>query len=199
MADEPDTQPRRLLRRDERRAQLIGAAATAFVRGGYAATSLEDVAAAAGVTKVVIYRHFESKRDLYLAVLLDGRARIRERLNDTVEDAANAARLLATAASENPDGFRLLYRHARHEPEFTDVVAELNISTTETAEARLRTAIPDPAHRAWISTLLPTVVVESVLTWLDANQPVSPDELATIVAPVIHQLATANPVPRRRR
>lgn len=191
MADETVT--RRLLRRDERRAQLIGAAATAFVRAGYAATSLEDVATAAGVTKVVIYRHFESKRDLYLAVLLESRSRIRTRLAEAGENAAAAARQLATAASEDPDGFRLLYRHARHEPEFADVVAEIDISTTEATEARLTKKIRDRGRRAWISALLPTVLVESVLTWLDANQPVTPAELAGIIAPVIHQLADVHP------
>jgi AcrR family transcriptional regulator len=198
MADVPATQPRRLLRRDERRAQLIGAAATAFVRAGYAATSLEDVAAEAGVTKVVIYRHFESKRDLYLAVLLDSRARIQDRLSESTADGTGAARQLAAAASENPDGFRLLYRHARHEPEFADVVAEISISTTEVTDARLRKVIADRGRRAWISALLPTVLVESVLTWLDAGQPVSADELAAVVAPVIHQLTSADPVTRRR-
>ena len=38
---------RRLLRRDERRAQLVGAAARAFLTRGFAATSLDDVAAQA--------------------------------------------------------------------------------------------------------------------------------------------------------
>jgi len=191
MADEPVTQPRRLLRRDERRAQLIGAAATAFVRAGYAGTSLADVAAEAGVTKVVIYRHFESKRDLYLAVLLDVRARIRERLFDSDRHSSDSVRQLAVAASENPDGYRLLYRHARHEPEFADIVAEIDLSTTELTESRLRELIPDTRRRVWIAALIPTVLIESVLTWLDADQPVSPEGLAEAIDPVLRQLADA--------
>src|ERR1700753_3657268 len=71
---------RRLLRRDERRAQLLRAAATAFLVGGYAGTSLDDVAAQAGVTRMIIYRHFDSKRDLYREVLLDTRRRIEARI-----------------------------------------------------------------------------------------------------------------------
>lgn len=53
----------------ERRAAVLGAAATLFGERGYAGTRLDDVAAAAGVTKPIVYRHFESKKALYLALL----------------------------------------------------------------------------------------------------------------------------------
>jgi AcrR family transcriptional regulator len=54
---------------DERRALITRAAGRLFARHGYAATRLEDIAAAAGVTKPIVYRHFESKKALYLALL----------------------------------------------------------------------------------------------------------------------------------
>ena len=53
----------------ERRAGVLRAAATLFAERGYAATRLDDVAAAAGVTKPIVYRHFDSKKALYLALL----------------------------------------------------------------------------------------------------------------------------------
>jgi AcrR family transcriptional regulator len=53
----------------ERRAAVLGAAAALFGERGYAGTRLDDVAAAAGVTKPIVYRHFESKKALYLALL----------------------------------------------------------------------------------------------------------------------------------
>jgi AcrR family transcriptional regulator len=53
----------------ERRAIILGAAGGLFARDGYAAARLEDIAAAAGVTKPIVYRHFESKKALYLALL----------------------------------------------------------------------------------------------------------------------------------
>jgi AcrR family transcriptional regulator len=40
-----------------------------FGEGGYARTSLDEIAAAAGVTKPILYRHFDSKKGLYLALL----------------------------------------------------------------------------------------------------------------------------------
>jgi AcrR family transcriptional regulator len=54
----------------ERRRVVLRAAGKLFAERGYTATRLEDVAAAAGVTKPIVYRHFESKKALYLALLL---------------------------------------------------------------------------------------------------------------------------------
>jgi AcrR family transcriptional regulator len=64
----PTTQRRRLPVA-ERRELIVEAAGRLFGAYGYEGTRLEDVAAAAGVTKPVLYRHFDSKRDLYLALL----------------------------------------------------------------------------------------------------------------------------------
>src|SRR5437867_2454789 len=60
---------RRLLPRAERRDALLRAAARAFARAGFVHTSMEEIAAAAGITKLIIYRHFDSKEALYRAVL----------------------------------------------------------------------------------------------------------------------------------
>jgi AcrR family transcriptional regulator len=54
---------------EERRASIVEAAGRLFGERGYEATRLDDVAAAAGVTKPVLYRHFDSKKTLYLALL----------------------------------------------------------------------------------------------------------------------------------
>jgi AcrR family transcriptional regulator len=53
----------------ERRELIVEAAGRLFGERGYAGTRLDDVAAAAGVTKPILYRHFDSKRDLYVALL----------------------------------------------------------------------------------------------------------------------------------
>jgi len=53
------------------RAQLLRAANRLFLRDGYVATSLANIAAEAGVTKGAVYSNFESKEDLFLAVLAE--------------------------------------------------------------------------------------------------------------------------------
>ena len=62
-------QPRRRLAPPERRQLIVEAAGRLFGERGYDGTRLDDVAAAAGVTKPVLYRHFDDKTALYLALL----------------------------------------------------------------------------------------------------------------------------------
>lgn len=55
--------------RAQRRNQLLELATQVFTEKGYQATSMDDIAAAAGVTKPVLYQHFNSKQSLYIEVL----------------------------------------------------------------------------------------------------------------------------------
>ena len=71
----------------ERREQLLDAAMTAFAANGYHGTSMNDVAKAAGITKPVLYQHFESKRHLYVELVGD----VANRLSDEVVSAVDPA------------------------------------------------------------------------------------------------------------
>src|SRR5919107_354998 len=66
--------PRRRLAPEERRRLIVEAAGRLFGERGYDGTRLDGVAAAAGVTKPVLYRHFADKTALYLALLERHRA-----------------------------------------------------------------------------------------------------------------------------
>jgi AcrR family transcriptional regulator len=66
--------PARRLTADQRRQQLVAVALELFARRGYRATTMDDIADAAGVTKPLLYQHFSSKRALYLE-LVDSIAR----------------------------------------------------------------------------------------------------------------------------
>ncbi len=57
------------LPRDQRRAQLLAAATREFSSRGYHAVAMDEVAVGAGVSKPVLYQHFSSKLELYLALL----------------------------------------------------------------------------------------------------------------------------------
>jgi AcrR family transcriptional regulator len=88
------------LPRDQRRIQLLDAASEVFASKGYHAAAMDDIADAAGVSKPVLYQHFPSKLDLYLA-LLDQSC---DRLVDVVQEALastddNADRVIATVAA----------------------------------------------------------------------------------------------------
>jgi AcrR family transcriptional regulator len=172
----------RRLPREQRREQILAAATRAFAKGGYAATGLDDVAEAAGVTHVILYRHFTSKNELYRAVL----DRARDHLSDTVGsgdyDEKSVPALLRAAATD-PDGFRLLFRHAAREPEFRDVVDRIRDAGTAIAD-RYLDDIADDQWRAWAARLIPTLTQEAVIAWLDAGQP-DPEHAAERVSAVI--------------
>lgn len=53
----------------QRREQLLDTAAKLFAVHGYAGATTSQIAKAAGVTEPIIYRHFESKRDLFIALI----------------------------------------------------------------------------------------------------------------------------------
>jgi AcrR family transcriptional regulator len=69
--------------RKARRAQLLDAALEVFVAQGYHSAAMDDIAERAGVSKPVLYQHFPSKLDLYLALL--------DQTCDTVIDAVRKA------------------------------------------------------------------------------------------------------------
>ncbi|MFN3884759.1 MAG: TetR/AcrR family transcriptional regulator [Rhodocyclaceae bacterium] len=66
------SRPRHRRRKAARPAELTAAALELFVEKGYAATRLEDIAAAAGVSKGTLYLYFESKEALFKAVVREG-------------------------------------------------------------------------------------------------------------------------------
>jgi AcrR family transcriptional regulator len=168
--------PVRRLRRAERREQLLTAATQAFARSGYAATSLDDIAAAAGISRVLLYRHFESKADLYRAVLDRAVARLAAAVGTRDFTYASIDALLG-AAAEDPDGFRLLFHHAAREPEFRQQMDRFHRGMVATARRELAGMIGDRAWAQWAGQLAPVVAIEAVMAWLDAGQP-DPDQAA---------------------
>jgi AcrR family transcriptional regulator len=86
----PEENPARRLSADERRRQLFEVALRLFAERGYRSTTMDDIAEAAGVTKPLLYQHFNSKRALYLELV------------DSVAQELLTAIAQATAAAEGP-------------------------------------------------------------------------------------------------
>jgi AcrR family transcriptional regulator len=181
--------PVRRLRRPERREQLLAAATQAFARAGFAATSLDDIAQAAGISRVLLYRHFDSKTDLYRAVLDRGIARLTAAVGTRDYTYASIDALLA-AAAEDPDGFRLLFHHAAREPEFRPQMDRFHKGMVATARRELAKIIPDRAWAQWAAQLAPVVAIEAVMAWLDAGQP-DPDKAADRIRQALGGVITA--------
>ena len=117
MPGAPDSRVRSTrLPRSARRRQLLGAALEIFVAQGYHAAAMDDIAERAGVSKPVLYQHFPSKLELYVA-LLDEHAEamvsaVRDALASTTD---NKQRVEATIAAyfrfvdEDGGAFRLVF------------------------------------------------------------------------------------------
>ncbi len=63
------TAPRPRLHADDRRRAVLDAACRVFVRSSYRGATTSEIAREAGITEPILYRHFRSKRDLYLACM----------------------------------------------------------------------------------------------------------------------------------
>ncbi len=131
----------------QRRRQLIEVAIESFAREGFHTTTMNTVAEAAGITKPVLYQHFESKHDLFLVLLRD----ISERLWDTVSQSAleqssprqqveGGVAAVFSFFQSHPAAFRVFFGDGTHgEPEFAAAVADI--------EARLAANLAAAIHR----------------------------------------------------
>ena len=160
----------------------------AFARAGFVNTGLDVIAAEAGVTPAILYRHFASKADLYREVLHRAGTRLRDAVGaDDFGDASLPA--LTGAAAADPDGFRLLFRYAAREPQFRDVTDTLRSTATEITRRHLA-AINDDRWRSWAARLLPTVTTDAVIAWLDIGQP-DPDQAPTRIRHIVDAVIQA--------
>jgi len=158
--------------RAERRESILDGAIRAFGPGGYSTTSMNDIAAAASITPLIVYRHFESKSDLYRAAL----ARICRVIDEELAASAGDLRLgmdvrsVLAAARRDPDGFRLLWRHAAREPEFSEYPDALRRRAISMIQDALHDRVPAESV-AWAAHATFGYLVESVLTWLEFGNP----------------------------
>jgi AcrR family transcriptional regulator len=145
----PDAPMRRRLKKPERRALIEDAASALFAEHGYAQTRLEDIAAAAGVTKQLLYQHFSSKRELHMALLARHRD---ELLAGTAEEMARPGTLLERLprvfdrwfgyVEDHPYAMAMLFRDTTGDAELQRFHRELQASA-RAANVRLLRAEPE--------------------------------------------------------
>jgi len=170
---------KRLLRREERRASILHGAAAAFAGSGFAATSMEDVADACGVTKLIVYRHFDSKEVLYRAILQRVFDRQAEELVRGLEHPGRSglgARTLLTVAREDPAAYTLLWRHAPREEQFAAYANDLRSMSVAATRELMAISSDDPVFDTWTAEVVIGWLVEAVLTWLEVGEATRDDE-----------------------
>jgi AcrR family transcriptional regulator len=162
--------------RDDRRAQLVGAAAAAFLAAGFDATSMESVAERAGVTRLIVYRHFESKEALYRAVLDSVVDALRSEFDPDAP--SGVATMLLSVGRRHPDAFRLLWRHARHEPLFEKEAQAFRTIAAGFADDFIRPYVADKELRHWGAAVIVDYLYGGICEWLDNGRPSRDHEFA---------------------
>jgi AcrR family transcriptional regulator len=182
VTEPPAVGKRRLLGRAERAASILAAAARAFGAAGYAGTSMDDIAAEAGVTRLILYRHFDSKQQLYEAVLDHTRAQLQEGLAYRERGPRpEMLRELLRVVRADPHGFRLLFWHAPREPRFAAYSASLSDQVAGVAEQGMREQIPDPQLRGWLAGMVGDFALQGILSWLEVGDESRDDEAAQVL------------------
>lgn len=155
---------------------------------------MEDVADEAGVTRLIVYRIFSSKEELYRAVLVSVTDRLREEFSGTSPDddgrTGVAARVLRVAR-ERPDAFRLLWRHAAHEQLFSAEATAFREIVTSYAAALLHPLVHDSVVRGWAADSLVAHLYDGVCIWLDDGDPGRDDEFVRRMSAGLRALVTA--------
>jgi AcrR family transcriptional regulator len=189
---------RRRLPSAQRREQLLAAALEEFGRRGFHTTQMEHVAAAAGVSKALLYQHFTSKEELFTEVALgivgevSGRIAAAAPLGDASLDRMRAmVRVLFDYATEEPLAWSLVVRHL-DKPEvglelheirerFGEAFADLLLARRRADPALSSGALAVNERRARL--LVPLVygsVLSMVSWWLE--HPATPREQAESMA-----------------
>jgi AcrR family transcriptional regulator len=191
---QPAAEPTRRLPAIERRTLIEESAARLFAQHGYATTTVEQIVAAAGVSKPILYRHFDSKRELYKRLLERRRdelaiAPIERLLQAEGSLEARLAAMLDTwfeHVEQHPDSSRLLFEDITGDDDLRGLQQELR-GRQRAADIALMRELGPPLADAELEPL--GEIIRSSLTglalwWLDR-----PDvPRATVVAAMLRML-----------
>lgn len=89
-----EARPRRGERREQQRQRILDAARTVFFRDGFMPANLDEVAQRAGVAKGTLYRYFDNKAELYVAVLSENGDAFEHKMRETLSPGLDAAEQL---------------------------------------------------------------------------------------------------------
>jgi AcrR family transcriptional regulator len=161
---------------EQRRAQLVEVARTLFAQHGYHNLSMGQLADAAGVSKPVLYQHFSSKLDLYLALVRDAVSELETQIHKALQGTASNRDWVRAAISAYFDfvedrNFRLLFTA---EPSTADVREIIEDALTGITQAVARLIAKDagltlPAAGVLASGLL-GLALNGARWWLDQDR-----------------------------
>ncbi|AXI79151.1 TetR/AcrR family transcriptional regulator [Peterkaempfera bronchialis] len=189
----------------QRREQLLDIGRTLFAERGYDGTSVEEIAAKAGVSKPVVYEHFGGKEGLY-AVVVDREMQL---LLDMVTGALTGGHprvLLEEAAfalldyiETSTDGFRILVRDspvAQSTGTFASLISDIATQVEDILGLEFKSRGFDPKLAPMYSQMLVGMVALTGQWWLEVRKPKKAEVAAHLVNLAWHGLEGMERRPR---
>ena len=200
-------QPRTRMTGKERRQQLLDIGRSLFAERGFEATSIEEIAARAGVSKPVVYEHFGGKEGLYAVVVDREMQHLLERVTSALT-AGHPRELLEQAAvaflsyiEDETDGFRILIRDspvASTTGTFSSLIGDIASQVEYILGNQFKARGFDTKLAAMYSQMLVGMVALTGQWWLDERKPKRDEVAAHLVNLAWYGLSHLDPKPKLR-
>ena len=190
MSDQPPERRRSRMTSAARREQLLQVGRSLFAERGFEATSVEEIAAKAGVSKPVVYEHFGGKEGLY-AVIVD---REMQKLLGLIEGSLTgdhprrlleqAALALLTYIEDDTDGFRIMVRDspvATSTGTFASLIVDIAGQVEHLLASEFKARGFDAKFAPMYSQMLVGMVALTGQWWVDVRKPKKADVAAHLV------------------
>lgn len=203
-----ESRPKVRMTGTQRRAQLLDVGRGLFAERGYDGTSIEEIAARAGVSKPVVYEHFGGKEGLYAVVVDREMQSLLSNITQALTTSGHPRAVLERAAlalldyiETSPDGFRILARDSpltQSTGSFASLISDAGSQVEHILGAEFKARGFDPKLAPMYAQMLVGMVALTGQWWLDARTPDKRVVAAHLVNLAWNGLAQLEPKPRRR-
>ncbi len=182
--------PRTRMTGTQRREQLLDVGRSLFAEKGFDGTSIEEIAARAGVSKPVVYEHFGGKEGLYAVVVDREVSRMLETVTEGLSGGTarelleQAALALLSYVETDSDGFRILVRDspvASATGTFASLISDIAGQVEHILGREFKRRGFDPKLAPMYSQMLVGMVALTGQWWLDARKPKREEVAAHLV------------------
>ncbi|MDV8001071.1 TetR/AcrR family transcriptional regulator [Rhodococcus sp. IEGM 1408] len=187
----------------KRRQQLVEVGRQIFAEYGYDAATVEEIAAAANVSKPVVYEHFGGKEGLYAVVCDRELAYLGAEITESLRGEGSRRRIeravmaLLRYVEERTDGFRILVRESSTVggSSYSTLLNDATASVTYILEEEFVARGFDPVTTAVYAQALVGMVSGTAQWWLDVRAPCKEEVAAHIVNLCFNGLSHLEPAP----
>jgi len=151
---------------------------------------MNDIALAAGVTKPVLYQHFDSKHDLFLELLTTTASELSAAIETAVDAASTGREKIENAFAaavhffgDTPANFRVFYGEGvRTQPEFAEAHRGLIESIHQFIADHIDIESLDRDHRMIAATAVAGQLEAGIGHWIDGGREQTADDVAELLA-----------------